>query len=80
MQKKVDLSTCRGHLVEVVIERPDAQQPWSLAVRVREAQGGAWSPLWHDREPHHFTCHDALAAGKQQALRMIGPPDDAGIA
>ena len=43
MQKKVDLSTCQGHLVEVVIERPDEQQPWSLAVRVREAHGTAWS-------------------------------------
>ena len=76
MQKKVDLSTCQGHLVEVVIERPDDQQPWSLAVRVRDAQGSVWSAPWHDSEHHYFTCHDALAAGKQQALRMIGPMDD----
>ena len=45
MQKKVDLSTCQGHLVEVVIERPDDRQPWSLAVRVRAPQGGAWRRL-----------------------------------
>ena len=77
MQKKVDLSTCQGHLVEVVIERPDDQQPWSLAVRVRDAQGSAWSAPWREGEPHHFTCHDALAAGKQQAMRMIGAVDAA---
>lgn len=75
MQKKVDLSICLGHLVEVVIERPDEQQPWSLAVRVREAQGSAWSAPWHDGEHHYFTCHDALAAGKRQAVRMIGVAD-----
>lgn len=77
MQKKVDLSICQGHLVEVVIERPDEQQPWSLAVRVREAQGSAWSAPWHDGEHHYFTCHDALAAGKRQAVRMIGVADAA---
>ncbi|MFT3670065.1 MAG: hypothetical protein QM795_16170 [Pseudoxanthomonas sp.] len=77
MQKKVDLSTCQGHLVEVVIERADEQQPWSLAVRVREAQGSAWSEPWRDGAHHYFTCHDALAAGKQQAVRMIAPPDAA---
>ena len=70
MQKKVDLSTCQGHLVEVVIERPDDRQPWSLAVRVRAAQGGAWGEAWHDGRDY-FTCYDALAAGKAQAARMI---------
>ena len=29
MQKKVDLSTCQGHLVEVVIERPDDEAAWA---------------------------------------------------
>ena len=63
MQKKVDLSTCQGHLVEVVIERADDRQPWSLAVRVRDPQGGAWSEAWRDGRRDYFTCHDALAAG-----------------
>ena len=71
MQKKVDLSTRRGHLVEVVIERPDDRQPWSLAVRVRAVQGGVWSDAWLDASRGYFTCHDALAAGKAQAARMI---------
>jgi len=73
MQKKVDLSTCQGHLVEVVIERTDDQQPWSLAVRVRDVAGGAWSDPWQDDRHDYFTCYDALAAGKQQAVRMIDP-------
>ena len=71
MQKKVDLSTCQGHLVEVVIERADDRQPWSLAVRVRDPQGGAWSEAWRDGRRDYFTCPDALAAGKAQAARMI---------
>lgn len=71
MQKKVDLSTCQGHLVEVVIERSDDHQPWSLAVRVRAPQGGAWSEAWRDGRRDYFTCYDALAAGKAQAARMI---------
>jgi hypothetical protein len=44
-------------------------------VRVRDGQGGAWSAPWHDGEHHYFTCHDALAAGKRQAVRMIGVAD-----
>ena len=77
MQKKVDLSTQAGHLVEVVIERADEQQPWSLAVRVRATGGGAWSDAWLDGQRRYFTCHDALAAGKAQAVRMIdGEPRD----
>lgn len=72
MQKKVDLSTRQGHLVEVVIERPDEHQSWSLAVRVRDTRGGAWSEPWTDVRRDYFTCHDALAAGKAQAARMIG--------
>lgn len=76
MQKKVDLSTCQGHLVEVVIERPDDRQPWSLAVRVRAPQGGAWSEAWRDGRRDYFTCHDELAAGKAQAVRMIAGKAD----
>ena len=71
MQKKVDLSTCQGHLVEVVIERTDDRRRWALAVRVRAPQGGAWSEVWRDGRRDYFTCHDALAAGKAQAARMI---------
>ena len=78
MQKKVDLSTCQGHLVEVVIERPDDRQPWSLAVRVRAPQGGAWSEAWHDGRDY-FTCYDALAAGKTFAVQAL-PPALAGMA
>ena len=78
MQKKVDLSTRAGHLVEVVIERADDQQPWSLAVRVRDPDGGAWSDAWIEDARGYFTCYDALAAGKAQAARMIdGEPREA---
>ncbi len=78
MQKKVDLSIRAGHLVEVVVERADEQQPWSLAVRVRATDGGAWSEPWVERARGYFTCYDALAAGKAQAVRMIdGEPQDA---
>jgi hypothetical protein len=72
MQKKVDLSTCQGHLVEVVLERIDERQPWSLAVRVREAEGGDWSAdLWVADRRDYFTCYDALAACKARALQVI---------
>lgn len=78
MQKKVDLSSRAGHLVEVVVERADEQQPWSLAVRVRATDGGTWSEPWVDGARGYFTCYDALAAGKAQAARMIdGEPQDA---
>ena len=72
MQKKVDLSTCQGHLVEVVLERVDERAPWSLAVRVRESAGSDWSDnLWVDDARAYFTCYDALAACKAQAHRVI---------
>jgi hypothetical protein len=81
MQKKVDLSTCRGHLVEVVLERADERAPWSLAVRVRGAEGGNWSDnLWVDDRRAYFTCYDALAACKARAQDVIdaGGPARAG--
>lgn len=72
MQKKVDLSTCQGHLVEVVPERADEHRPWSLAVRVRETGGGDWSDnLWITDQRDYFTCYDALAACKARARRAI---------
>jgi hypothetical protein len=71
MQKKVDLSTCGEHLVEVVLERADEREPWSLAVRVRDT-GGDWSDdLWIDDRRVYFTCYDALAACKARARRVI---------
>jgi len=71
MQKKVDLSTCQGHLVEVVLERAGEREPWSLAVRVRDA-GGDWSDnLWVDDRHAYFTCYDALAACKARAQHVI---------
>lgn len=72
MQKKVDLSTCQGHLVEVVLERADGHRPWSLAVRVRETGGGDWSGnLWNNDQRDYFTCYDALAACKARARQVI---------
>jgi hypothetical protein len=72
MQKKVDLSTCQGHLVEVVLERADERLPWSPAVRVRKADGGDWSDdLWVADQRDYFTCYDALAACKALAQRVI---------
>nr|WP_298133016.1 hypothetical protein [uncultured Pseudoxanthomonas sp.] len=72
MQKKVDLSSYRDHLVEVVLERVDERQPWSPAVRVRPAAGGGWSEdLWVADQRDYFTCYDALAACKAQAQRVI---------
>lgn len=72
MQKKVDLSTCQGHLVEVVLERTDEHRPWSLAVRIRETGGGDWSDnLWVVDRHDYFTCYDALAACKARALYVI---------
>lgn len=73
MQKKVDLSTSGDQLVEVVVERPDDQAPWTLAVRVRPVRGGDWSAPWRDTRRTYFTCFDALAAGKRQAAAMVAP-------
>lgn len=71
MQKKVDLSTYRGHLVRVAIERPDEHAPWTLAVSVRPTSAADWTGNWIDGQRAYFTCFDALAAGKRQAARMI---------
>ncbi|HEV7272097.1 hypothetical protein [Pseudoxanthomonas sp.] len=72
MQKKVDLSSYRGYLVEVVLQRADDSQPWSPAVRVRRTAGGGWSEdLWLADARDYFTCYDALAACKAQAQRAI---------
>ena len=43
---------------------------------VRAPQGGAWSEVWRDGRRDYFTCHDALAAGKAQAARMIAGKAD----
>lgn len=71
MQKKVDLSRYRDHLVQVIVERPDEQAPWTLAVCLRPAATAEWTGQWSDTERTYFTCSDALAAGKRQAARMI---------